>query len=248
MENKIDLARLFDPFPASDVGWKVQRTNKKSQGGKATKGMVVPYVDNRAIMDRLDAVCGAVNWRNEFRDVPGGKGVLCGISIRIGDEWITKWDGAENTAIEPIKGGLSGSMKRAAVQWGIGRYLYSYNASEWVDLDDYGRPKSTPSLPKELLPSAVPQVPDTTNTRAFIDYAVLIQQASELELTGISVPEEFASGTLADLALAQGKVATAVLKWLAGEYESKEHGYFVPDGDKVGEAIKAVAEELLSYR
>lgn len=32
---------------------------------------------------------------------------------------------AENTDIEGVKGGLSGAMKRAAVQWGIGRYLYA---------------------------------------------------------------------------------------------------------------------------
>jgi hypothetical protein len=37
---------------------------------------------------------------------------------------VTKWDGAQESQIEATKGGLSGAMKRAAVQWGIGRYLY----------------------------------------------------------------------------------------------------------------------------
>ena len=36
-----------------------------------------------------------------------------------------KWDAAENTQVEAVKGGRSGAMKRAAVQWGIGRYLYN---------------------------------------------------------------------------------------------------------------------------
>lgn len=51
---------------------------------------------------------------------------ICGISIYNSDlkEWITKWDGADETNIEGTKGGLSDSMKRAAGQWGIGRYLY----------------------------------------------------------------------------------------------------------------------------
>lgn len=49
-------------------------------------------------------------------------GVECGISIKIDGEWITKWDAAENTQVEAVKGGRSGAMKRAAVQWGIGRY------------------------------------------------------------------------------------------------------------------------------
>lgn len=37
-----------------------------------------------------------------------------------------------------IKGGLSDSMKRAAVQWGIGRVLYSMN-TVWVDIEKQGR-------------------------------------------------------------------------------------------------------------
>ncbi|WP_348260526.1 Rad52/Rad22 family DNA repair protein, partial [Salmonella enterica] len=52
-------------------------------------------------------------------------GVECGISIKIGSEWVSKWDAAENTQVGAVKGGRSGAMKRAAVQWGIGRYLYN---------------------------------------------------------------------------------------------------------------------------
>jgi len=45
---------------------------------------------------------------------------------------VTKWDGADNTDIESVKGGLSDSMKRAAVQWGMGRYLYALDEG-WAD-------------------------------------------------------------------------------------------------------------------
>ena len=64
------------------------------------------------------------SWKNEFTAGPNG-GLLCGISVFHNNEWITKWDGADNTQIESIKGGLSSAMKRCAVQWGIGRYLYN---------------------------------------------------------------------------------------------------------------------------
>jgi hypothetical protein len=79
-------------------------------------------------MERLDEVCGPANWRNEYRYEAGGA-VLCGISIFTREpdrdpQWVTKWDGAENTDIEAVKGGLSNAMKRCGVQWGIGRYLY----------------------------------------------------------------------------------------------------------------------------
>jgi hypothetical protein len=49
---------------------------------------------------------------------------MVGISVRINDEWVTKWDVSEPTQVEPVKGGFSGATKRAGAQWGIGRYLY----------------------------------------------------------------------------------------------------------------------------
>ena len=80
------------------------------------------------------------------------------------DEWVTKWDGAENTDIEAVKGGLSGAMKRAAVQWGIGRYLYKLEES-WINANENGayRGKTkdgtpfkwdAPSLPSWALPKS----------------------------------------------------------------------------------------------
>jgi len=118
----VELSRLDEPFPPEDIEWRVQQCGIAGSG-KAW-AMVLAYVTNRAIMKRLDDVCGKENWKNEFLPGPDG-GVMCGISIRIENEWITKWDGAEKTQVEAVKGGMSGSMKRAAVQWGIGRYLYA---------------------------------------------------------------------------------------------------------------------------
>lgn len=116
----MDLIKLKEYFPESDIEWRV------GQGGQNAKGpwiICLAYVTNRAIMDRLDRVAGVGNWKNEYRPWRGNS-QLCGISIKIDNEWVTKWDGADDTAIEGTKGGLSDSMKRAAVQWGIGRYLY----------------------------------------------------------------------------------------------------------------------------
>lgn len=123
------LEKLGQKFRSEDLEWRVQASGIYNNEPWA---IVVPYVTNRAIMDRLDAICGADNWQNVFEQGPGG-GVICGIAIRVsrqdGPEWITKWDGAENTKIESVKGGLSGAMKRAAVHWGIGRYLYQLEIS-----------------------------------------------------------------------------------------------------------------------
>ena len=130
----MDLSKLKDCFEPNDIEWRLQQCGK----GKNDKiwGMALAYVTNRAIMNRLDEVCGPENWKNEYKPAPDG-GILCGISIKIGDEWVTKWDGAENTDIEAVKGGLSGAMKRAAVQWGIGRYLYKLEES-WINANENG--------------------------------------------------------------------------------------------------------------
>lgn len=133
---EMDLLKLQAPFPASDIEWRIGRAGyTKSDKLYAT---CLAYLTNRAIMQRLDEVCGPGNWKNEYREWTVGDkaAVLCGISIKIGDEWVCKWDGAENTAIESVKGGLSDSMKRAAVQWGIGRYLYNLDEGFAVITDE----------------------------------------------------------------------------------------------------------------
>ena len=148
--NASDLHRLAAPFHPSDIEWKPGATTRDK-----SKGLAMAYVDSRAVQQRFDEVCGPADWRNEFREGPGG-GVLCGISVRIDREdgtaeWVTKWDGADNSQVEAVKGGLSGSMKRAAVQWGVGRYLYEI-PTPWVRLDDRGRFAETPKIPREYLP------------------------------------------------------------------------------------------------
>ena len=118
-------AALQAPFPATDIEWRAQRVGIAN--GKPW-AYVLAYVTNRAIQTRLDEVFGADGWQNlirEWRD----KSTVCGISVRFGDEWITKWDGADETDIEATKGGISDAMKRAAVHWGIGRYLYKLEAN-----------------------------------------------------------------------------------------------------------------------
>jgi hypothetical protein len=158
-----NLRALREPFEADAIEWRLQKAGEKN--GKVW-ALVVPYVTNRGIMTRLDDVVGPANWKNDFRAGPAG-GVLCGISIRVGDEWVTKWDGAENTDIEEVKGGLSGAMKRAAVQWGIGRYLYELDEF-FAQVSDsgklHGKTKDNkpfkwnpPTLPEWALPKKAPQ-------------------------------------------------------------------------------------------
>jgi hypothetical protein len=119
----VDLSKLCEPFPAQDIEWRVSRAGIS----KKIFCRVLAYITARAIQQRLDDVCGPGGWRVEeprILSINGKSAFAVGISIKVNDEWITKWDVADPTNIEAAKGGFSGAMKRAGAQWGIGRYLY----------------------------------------------------------------------------------------------------------------------------
>ena len=146
--DKLKLLKEF--FPLSDIEFRVGTLNKEK-----TKGIVLAYIDNRAVQNRLDEVCGEGNWKNEYKEWKGMH-QLCGLSINVDGEWITKWDGADDTAFESVKGGLSDSMKRAASMWGIGRYLYEI-PNVWAEVIPSGNSykfKVTPSIPARFLPTS----------------------------------------------------------------------------------------------
>lgn len=115
--------QLSRPFEPHEIEWRVGQVAKSKE-----RATLLAYLTARAVMDRLDEVVGPENWQDTYRQGPDG-GVLCALSIRCGDAWVTKEDGGENTQIEAVKGGLSDSFKRAAVKWGIGRYLYKLDSS-----------------------------------------------------------------------------------------------------------------------
>lgn len=149
------MEKLQKPFDPLEVEWRVGATNKEK-----TKGLALGYVTNRAIQNRLDDTFGCFGWKNEFREWHG-KSQLCGISILNNGEWITKWDGADDSNIDATKGGLSDAMKRAAYQWGIGRYLYNL-PDVWMPVEQRGNSyiiKGIPTLPKWALPDGFKQVP-----------------------------------------------------------------------------------------
>lgn len=170
MINKFEL--LSKPFRDDEIEWRVGSTTKDKK-----KGMMLAYVTNRAIMNRLDEVLGWQNWKQEFREIH--KGIVCSLSIRmdVDKEWITKEDGADLTNIEATKGGLSDSMKRAAVQFGIGRYLYEAD-SVWVELNESGYPKTKPKT--VTFGGKTPEAPGMSTEEA---WAKLSQSSTVEELT-----------------------------------------------------------------
>lgn len=111
---------------------------------KGPAGTQLAYIDARDVMDLLDEVVGAENWQDDYKEIAGN--VYAGIGIRCKKivrtpidpnnsnpshnlhkhyEWVWKWDCGAESNIEKEKGQASDAFKRAAVKWGIGRFLYS---------------------------------------------------------------------------------------------------------------------------
>jgi hypothetical protein len=88
-------------------------------------------------MDRLDSVVGFDSWQNHYT-AGVGTSIVCNIGIKIGGEWVWKADGAGPSDMEADKGALSDAFKRAAVRFGIGRYLYDIKAP-WIALGQRGK-------------------------------------------------------------------------------------------------------------
>lgn len=134
--------KLAEPFPPNRIHWRVaQKSDDKS------RGLVLAYLDARDVMNRLDEVLGPENWSDDYFEAESGR-VICTININMGGDgqgdrwnWVGKSDGAGDTAYEGAKGAISDAFKRAAVKWGIGRYLYETKAP-WIDLDNGKIPKN----------------------------------------------------------------------------------------------------------
>lgn len=145
------LLALKQPFDTRFLKVRIgARTKDKS------KGIALFYLDSREVQKRLDEVCGIDGWRSEMQETT--EGVLCTISIRMPNgEWVSRTDGGEKSQVAPFKGACSDALKRAAAQFGIGRYLY-YVPNSWHSLLNDGKifadiDSVRDSLPEWALPS-----------------------------------------------------------------------------------------------
>ena len=108
------LKKLAEPFGMDKIKFKIQ--TKPSEKGNA---LVVAYIDARDVMDRLDEVV-AGDWSDEYRPATIG-GVQCNLTVM----GVTRCDVGTSGDNEPEKAAYSDAFKRAAVKFGIGRFLYT---------------------------------------------------------------------------------------------------------------------------
>lgn len=101
--------------------WRVQSANQYGAS-------CVAYIDSRQVQDLLDEVVGAENWQCKFEEHKNNMFCSIGINTVSSDGqcvWVWKSDCGTESQVEKQKGEASDAFKRAAVMWGIGRFLYS---------------------------------------------------------------------------------------------------------------------------
>jgi len=96
------------------------------------QALALPYVDARTILDRLDDAIGSENWYDEYEVISPSQ-VICKLTIH----GTTKSDAGEASGEdrEPLKSAISDALKRAAVKFGVGRYLYK-SPKIWCKFDE----------------------------------------------------------------------------------------------------------------
>ena len=95
--------------------WRVQST--KDWGADC-----VAYIDARDVQNLLDEVCGQQGWSIMYTEHKNN--LFCRIGITIMGEKVWKEDCGTESNVEKQKGEASDAFKRAAVMWGVGRFLY----------------------------------------------------------------------------------------------------------------------------
>lgn len=113
--------------------WKIQSFNKDK-----TKASCVAYIDARSVMDLLDRAVGVGKWQDSYRRDSQGR-LICRIELLIDEKWVGKEDTGTEGDYEKEKSEFSDAFKRAAVKWGVGRFLYDLDI-EWVEVNKYKKP------------------------------------------------------------------------------------------------------------
>jgi hypothetical protein len=148
------VALLEVPFDSRVIEWRVTNTSK---GNGSNRGQVIPYADQRAYTDRLNALFSPAGWTRRYTvhtsanfqrakddKITAKVFVTCDLTIfgigshsATGEEWAD--DENAGTAAE------AQAFKRSCACFGLGRYLYHFTGT-WVDLDDRKRARTIPQL------------------------------------------------------------------------------------------------------
>jgi hypothetical protein len=149
------MTQFPDLFAALAAPFDPQQVRSRSQANRQ-----VSYITARTAMNRLDDALGPENWWDEYH--PGENSVLCRLTIRLPDgSTLTKADAGGYAGMpdqgDDDKSGFSDSFKRAAVKFGVGRYLYRDGVPSFAREAEPG-PAAPARPPKPPAPAGAPAI------------------------------------------------------------------------------------------
>ena len=170
------IAALAAPTPAEEIG---SRPAKGKSGG-------LSYVDSRFVFDRFDSAVGPENWQCEImwsgnieleprltregKEIDGteahGQYPMARLGVLTESGWVWKQDIGDFSDIASVKGGVSDSIKRAAVQWGVARDLYPKpdGSARSEVATEAAKPKRKRTTEKAAAPKPAPADDDDIST------------------------------------------------------------------------------------
>lgn len=187
---------LAAPFADSDV-----KTRKLA-------GKTVSYITARTVMNRLDEVLGPDGWWDHYQ--PLEDSVVCELTLRLPDgTTITKSDAGARAGMadagDDDKSAFSDAFKRAAVKFGVGRYLYGEGSPA------YGGTEAAPADRGEQSPSVVESPRPRRKSRSIDSVDQLDKPLRKIQP---AVPR---TGRELDEWIKQCKIDPALLIWIKRE-------------------------------
>lgn len=159
MDEKQEM-KVRIPFDYKDIKWKPSKFNKGNVKALA-------YLDVRAVRRRLNDVFGVDGWKTEMYRQDGV--TFCKLSVWDGEsqEWLYRTDSGGDSNVEAEKGAASDALKRAAINFGIGEYLYDIG-DVWAERGEWNW---TPAGEKQLEKAYAKFLTDLGyNSVEFFDY------------------------------------------------------------------------------
>lgn len=130
-----------DPFPSGDV---LQYVKEWTDKRGVARSMTFDYIEDEAVMDRLDAVVGVGNWSLTVEPISVAEGIVK-VRLDVGGGVYEDFGYQNREGGEALKEAVSDGIRRVGRMVGIGRYLYRKHDS---------RPVATPQRPA-VVPATV---------------------------------------------------------------------------------------------
>ncbi len=132
------MCKKFRELKANEIDVRIGRVIATSKWQGVS---LLLYKNARVDMDILDEVVGCTNWQRKHEVI--NENLYCSVGIWSDEkkEWVWKSDCGTESNTEKEKGEASDAFKRACVNWGIGRELYTAPKDLLVacELDEKGQ-------------------------------------------------------------------------------------------------------------